>query len=129
MDFFSIGEISKLTGIPSKTIRFYEEINLLNKPKRLDNKYRAFSKNDLERLNLIKEAKSLGMPLDDIKQLIHLCQSEGCENANAFLKQQVPLYLKEVENRIKELESLREKLKRESSKAVNTKTCAICSNC
>lgn len=129
MQTFSIGEISKLTGIPSKTIRFYEDISLLNKPKRLDNKYRIFSKEDLEKLNLIKEAKSLGMPLDDIKELIHLCESEGCDKANAFLKQRVPIYLEEVEKRIMELKSLKEKLESQSKKDAKGNNCLICTNC
>lgn len=129
----SIGEASNITGLSPKTIRFYEEIKLIAPAKRLENSYRSYSKEDLEILFLIKEAKSLGLSLKDIKDVVHLCISQGCKSANNFLKAKLPGYLKEIEVKIEELQNLQQKLigLRKTSIGPKGRDCMICSkeNC
>lgn len=64
-----IGEVSKKTGLSVKAIRLYEEKGLIPKAKRLG-RYRIFSQSDIELLNLIKEAKELGISLSQLKEVI-----------------------------------------------------------
>ncbi|WP_310833015.1 MerR family transcriptional regulator [Paenibacillus pedocola] len=71
MEFFSIGEVSKLCSIPVKTLRYYDEIGLLRPDKISDeNHYRYYSKESALKIPLIKYYKQLGFRLDDIKELI-----------------------------------------------------------
>jgi DNA-binding transcriptional MerR regulator len=128
MDTVSIGKAAEMTGLSAKTIRFYEEINLLAPAKRQENSYRTYSKEDLEILLLIKEAKSLGLSLKDVKEVVHLCVSKGCESANIYLKNKVPLYLNEIELKINELKNLQTKLMSYQQKAndSNNGSCLIC---
>lgn len=66
----NISELSKLSGLSTPTIRYYEQIKLLPKPKRLSNGYRQYSEDDLCQLNLIKQAQQVGFSLEEIKALI-----------------------------------------------------------
>ena len=64
-----IGEISKKTGLSIKAIRLYEELDLIPKPKR-SGTYRVYEPSDVEILNLIKEAKTLGVTLSQIRSFL-----------------------------------------------------------
>lgn len=66
----NISELSKLSGLNAPTIRYYEQISLLPKPKRLSNGYRKYSATDLQQLNLIKQAQQVGFSLAEIKTLL-----------------------------------------------------------
>ncbi|TCB66390.1 MerR family transcriptional regulator [Acinetobacter sp. ANC 4178] len=66
----NISELSKLSGLNTPTIRYYEQIKLLPKAKRLANGYRKYSEDDLRQLNLIKQAQQVGFTLEEIKSLI-----------------------------------------------------------
>lgn len=65
---YRIGEFSFLTGISVKTLRYYDEINLL-KPSKVDKytKYRYYTKNELQQFKRIEYLKKLGFTLDEIK--------------------------------------------------------------
>jgi hypothetical protein len=66
----NISELSKLSGLNTPTIRYYEQIKLLPKAKRLANGYRKYSEDDLQQLHLIKQAQQVGFTLEEIKSLI-----------------------------------------------------------
>lgn len=70
-----IGEVSKLTGVSIKAIRFYEEKGLLPTPQRLG-RYRVYRSADVSILLLIKEAKSLGMTLSQLKAAARFHEGE-----------------------------------------------------
>ncbi len=59
---FTIGQIAHRTGIPARTIRFYEGIGLLPRPPRGPNSYRRYSPADLNRLLLLRRIRLLGLP-------------------------------------------------------------------
>ena len=63
-----IGEFSKLTGIPIRTLRYYDEIDLF-KPADIDlfTDYRYYKEEQVEDLNLINELKKVGFSLEEIK--------------------------------------------------------------
>lgn len=66
-----IGEVSHITGLPVKTIRYYEEIGLLaTTTTRSKAGYRLFSQTVLNRLAFIKRAQSLGLSLSEIQELL-----------------------------------------------------------
>jgi len=64
-----IGEASNKTGLSIKAIRFYEEKGLIQPPERIG-RYRVYQEADIELLILIKEAKTLGVTLSQLKGVI-----------------------------------------------------------
>jgi len=70
-EMFRIGEFSKLSQVPVKTLRYYDEIGLL-KPAKVDRftGYRYYSADQLPRLNRILALKDLGLSLAQIAQLL-----------------------------------------------------------
>lgn len=67
-----IGELSKRTGVTTKTIRYYEEIGLLPPPDRADNGYREFAEEAVERLGFIRDAQASGLSLGEIASILDL---------------------------------------------------------
>ncbi len=70
----TIGQVAKEVGIPAKTIRYYEEIELLQPAKRMDNKYREYAK------EVLKMAKELACPSCDVHvhDLNKGCETDEC---------------------------------------------------
>jgi MerR family copper efflux transcriptional regulator len=105
-----IGQVARQTGINPKTIRYYEEIGLLPKPRRGDNNYRIYSEDTVIRIKFIKKAKSLGFTLKEIKEILALRDRgfKPCSHVRSLLKQRIF----DVEQKISELTALRAQLKR-----------------
>lgn len=65
-----IKDLSKKTGVPSKTIRFYEEAGVLPPPHRLPNGYRIYGDDDVERVRFVAGLRRLDFSLDDITEIL-----------------------------------------------------------
>src|SRR5215216_2159936 len=65
-----IQEFSRLTGLSTKTIRYYESIGILPSPERSPNGYRDYSERDVERARFVAGIRSLDLSLDEIKELL-----------------------------------------------------------
>jgi DNA-binding transcriptional MerR regulator len=66
----TIGQVAKATGVAAKTIRYYEEIGVLPAPSRTAAGYRQYDQAGVHRLRFIRRARSLGLPLRDVKTVI-----------------------------------------------------------
>ena len=64
--YYTIGELSKIVELGSETIRYYEKIGLIPKPKKFENGYKKYSQIYIYRLMFIKKAKSFGFTLREI---------------------------------------------------------------
>ncbi len=104
-----IGELSKETGIPVKTIRYYEEFGLLHKPKRSLSQYRIYNHKDLEKLLFIKKSKDLGLTLAEIKKIIKR-SSSGVEATCCLVHEVFEEKIADCEQRIKELKETKKRL-------------------
>ncbi|MEX2144686.1 MAG: MerR family transcriptional regulator [Anaerolineales bacterium] len=104
-----IRELAELTGVPAKTIRYYEEIDLLPPPSRKPNGYREYSEVDVDRLKLVAGARHLEFTLDDVKEILDLRdrQIAPC----GVLLHMVENKAQEINQRISELKSLEKDLK------------------
>ena len=71
----SIGELARITDTRVETIRYYERIGLLPEPARTAGNYRAYSDRHMGRLSFIRRARSLGFPLDQVRQLLALASA------------------------------------------------------
>ena len=62
-----IGEVARLVGVTTKTVRHYEKVGLLGEPERSGSGYRLYTADDLLRLHRVRRLQSLGLSLDRIK--------------------------------------------------------------
>lgn len=110
MSKLTIGEVSKRTGVPPKTIRFYEEIGLIAKAGRAENGYRSYSRESLEELLLIKNARDLGLPIPQIKKLMVGCPGGDCSHSQEYIDGEVSDYIGVLETKITQLTHLKTQL-------------------
>lgn len=68
----SIGELSRLSGLSTHTIRFYESVGVLKPAGRAANGHRRYHSDDILWLEFVLRLKVAGMPLAEIKQYAHL---------------------------------------------------------
>ncbi|WP_150910720.1 Cd(II)/Pb(II)-responsive transcriptional regulator [Marinobacter halotolerans] len=103
-----IGEISKATGVPIETIRYYEKIGLVPAPEREASGYRSYRQHHLDRLVFIRRCRNLDMAQDEIRELIRLADQPDadCSDVDALLAR----HLGHVRRRLEELTRLEETL-------------------
>jgi len=65
----TIGQVAKTSGVTAKTIRYYEDIGVLPSPRRAASGYRLYDQSGVERLRFIRRARTLGLPLHQLKTL------------------------------------------------------------
>ena len=104
----NIGDVAQRSGLPAKTIRYYEDIGLVS-PVRGGNGYRSFREHDLHRLAFLARARSLGFSLDDCRSLLALYDDRA--RASADVKALASDHLAHIDRKIAELEGLRATLK------------------
>jgi DNA-binding transcriptional MerR regulator len=105
-----IGDVARLTGLPVRTIRYYERRGLLEPAARSDSGYRLYGAEDAARLEFIKRAKLLGLTLEEIRELVSL--AVGCNEGEIVprLEEVLDAKLEEMERKIAELSVFRENL-------------------
>ena len=74
-DSFTIGKLAKHAKVGVETIRYYQNLGLLQEPQKPDAGYRQYPKEALERLHFIKRAQELGFSLKEISRLLALCDN------------------------------------------------------
>lgn len=106
-----IGELAKLSGIQSATIRFYEKKGLLDAPNRSGSNYRLYGKQDFEKLRFIKHCRQHGMGLSDIRLLLVYKDNpqSGCALANSIVKKHIANVREQIES-LTRLEGVLEEL-------------------
>ena len=75
---YSVGQLARLSGVSVRTLHHYEEIGLL-RPARLQNGYRTYGKDDVERLQQILLYRACGMRLEHIRQVVDDKSYDACE--------------------------------------------------
>jgi DNA-binding transcriptional MerR regulator len=115
---FSIGELSKRAGVKIPTIRYYEQMGLIEAPERSEGNQRRYSKDGLKRLSFIRHSRELGFSIDNIKGLLELSQhpEKPCHDAHNMAARR----LQDVQARIAKLQRLERELKRISECDANT---------
>jgi Cu(I)-responsive transcriptional regulator len=68
----NIGQASAASAVSQRMIRHYEKIGLIPPPARRDSGYRDYGDADVARLRFIANARDLGFPIDDIRELLAL---------------------------------------------------------
>jgi DNA-binding transcriptional MerR regulator len=102
-----IGEVAKLLGITTKTIRYYEGIGLLDQPGRTEAGYRLYDAQDLLRLYRIKQLQELGLSLERIRTLLQ--EPERARSAQAILhtlEEEITAQIAALEERREQIRTL-----------------------
>ena len=105
---YRIGEVSSKTGQSTKTIRYYEEINVIPRAKRSANGYRTYSEEDVDRLHFIRSARALDFSLEDIEEILAFRDRE--EPPCRYVMDLMRNHIDKISDRIRELERLRSEL-------------------
>jgi len=104
-----IGEISRRTGVNIETIRYYERIEVMPKPKRSQGDQRLYDESQLNRLGFIKRSRELGFSLKEVRTLLSLIDSGEmtCSEVHALTVK----HLSDVRSKIADLRKLERALK------------------
>ena len=108
MQQFSIGELSLHAGVKVPTIRYYEQIGLLEAPLRTQGNQRRYGRAQLERLRFIAHARAMGFAMDSLRSLLRIAghRQGPCADVDALAR----AHLAEVDDRIASLTRLRGEL-------------------
>jgi len=101
----NIGQVARESGVSAKMIRHYETIGLLNEPLRTDAGYRVYGAVDVHRLRFIRQARNLGFPMEQIKELLGLWQNQ--RRTSKKVKELALKHLAELDERIRELQEIK----------------------
>ena len=104
----NIGEASKRSGLPAKTIRYYEETGLITPPARAENGYRDYSETDVHKLRFVRHSRGLGFSVDECAQLLSLYEDKARQSAD--VKAIAEKHLTYIDAKILELQELRSTL-------------------
>jgi Cu(I)-responsive transcriptional regulator len=104
----NIGAIAKRTGLPAKTIRYYESIGLIPPALRSEGNYRTYSEQDLQTLKFVQRARGLGFSVKDVSRLLTLWQDR--RRASAEVRRMAQDHVGEIDRKIEELKGMRRTL-------------------
>ena len=110
-----IGELAEAVSLPTKTIRYYEQIGLLPPPARRANGYRSYDDSACARLRFVKAAQAVGFSLGEIKEIVAF--RERGEEPCAHVLDLVDRRAREIADRIAVLERMQGDLDRLAARA------------
>ena len=103
----NIGDVAKRSGLPAKTIRYYEDIGLIS-PLRDANSYRSFRDSDLHKLTFLGHARALGFSIEDCRALLALYEDQN--RASQDVKRIAGEHLERITQKISDLIEMRNTL-------------------
>lgn len=103
----NIGAASKCSGLPSKTIRYYEEIGLLV-PRRAENGYRDYTAEDIHCLTFLGRARKLGFSIEECRALLSLYLDK--QRSSSEVKSLALQKISDIDERLQELTAMRDML-------------------
>ncbi len=102
-----IGRAALETKLPARTIRYYEDIGLIQ-PSRAQNGYRDYSDADVHRLRFLQRARDLGFSIEECRLLLSLYDDQN--RASADVKTLAQNKIREIEQKVNELKALKSAL-------------------
>jgi len=104
----NIGQAARAANLPTKTVRYYADIGLIRIEPRQENGYRTFSEADVRKLSFIRKARAFDFSIDECRQLLDLYENQT--RSSADVKRITMEHLHHVEDKMRELQSLRDEL-------------------
>jgi MerR family copper efflux transcriptional regulator len=106
----TVGQLARATGVPAKTIRYYEQVGVLPVPRRSHAGYRHYAPHDVHRLLFLRRARALGLSLAKLKMLTAELDSGECLTMRPHLHALVTEQLRTVQQQIAECHILERQL-------------------
>ncbi|SKA36832.1 Cu(I)-responsive transcriptional regulator [Consotaella salsifontis] len=103
----NIGEASRRSGLPPKTIRYYEEVGLVT-PGRAANGYRDYQERDIHLLRFLQRSRSLGFSIEEARRLLALYKDDNRHSED--VRRLARRRMAEIDRKIEELNSLKRAL-------------------
>lgn len=119
-----IGEVERAIGISRDTVRYYEREGLIAGPPRLENNYKEYSADTVERLRFIRQVQELGFTLAEIRQLLSLADSGSIDCCT--IAPHVTAKIEDIDAKIAALSDLKARLLSLSSDCEATDPGEIC---
>lgn len=111
MKYYKIGQLANLVGVSPRTIRYYEEIGLLNSIKRMEGVKRVYTGQDCQRLQFIKRLKHLGLTLAEMQELEDIYRIHRTnKKVLPRLLELLDGHVEKIEERVQNLEKLRSEI-------------------
>ena len=109
---YRIGELAQRIGLTERTIRYYEELGLLESVKRLDGGQRVYTDEDVRRLRFIQKLKMLGLSLQEMLELERLYRRHR-SNREVLprLVELLDAHIATTDDRMSELAALRDEIR------------------
>jgi Cu(I)-responsive transcriptional regulator len=104
----NIGEVAEATGLPAKTIRYYESVGLIDPPARSSGNYRVYDERQVQTLRFIQHARQLGFSVKEVSELVALWRDK--RRASADVRRLALRHLEDIDLRIGELRRMRQTL-------------------
>ncbi|MGQ0654802.1 MAG: Cu(I)-responsive transcriptional regulator [Betaproteobacteria bacterium] len=104
----NIGRVAEKSGVPAKSIRYYESIGLIQPAERRSNGYRSYSPLDMQTLAFIKRARGLGFSVEEVRDLLDLWRNRGRRSSD--VKALAAAQIEALERKIDELHAMRNAL-------------------
>jgi MerR family copper efflux transcriptional regulator len=104
----NIGQAADRSGVPAKTIRYYESIGLIRPADRTEGNYRDYDTSSVRVLQFLKRARSFGFTIEDCRELLSLYLDR--DRSSADVKAMAQQRVGEIDNKIAELQALRDTL-------------------
>jgi Cu(I)-responsive transcriptional regulator len=101
----NIGETAARTGLPAKTIRYYESIGLIEPAARTRSHYRKYGPDDVHTLVFLRRARSLGFTVEQCRELLALYRDGA--RASAHVRALAQQHLADIEAKLAELEAMK----------------------
>ncbi|HET9429209.1 MAG TPA: Cu(I)-responsive transcriptional regulator [Allosphingosinicella sp.] len=98
-----IGDVARRTGLPAKTVRYYEQIGLVT-PARRDNDYRDYGDKELHELRFVGSARALGFSIDECRHLLDLYRNKA--RASADVRSAAMTHIREIRTKIADLKKM-----------------------
>lgn len=105
----NIGEAARLSSVPAKMIRYYEQVGLVRPVHRTESNYRMYGQAEVEVLRFVSRARRLGFSMKQIVLLLELWQnrSRPSSEVKRLVKEHIVV---ELDQRIRELTAMKETL-------------------
>ncbi|HUD49911.1 Cu(I)-responsive transcriptional regulator [Parvibaculum sp.] len=100
----NIGEVAARSGVPAKTIRYYEDIELIESADRAANGYRSYTEDAVHTLRFVARARNLGFTVEQCRSLLALYRDKA--RSSADVKRIAEGHIAEIEEKIEELRSM-----------------------
>lgn len=104
----NIGTVARQSGVPAKTIRYYESVGLIQPAERSAAGYRVYDRHDVETLRFVQRARGLGFSVEEVGSLLALWRDR--ERSSAEVKAMAARRVGDIDRKMAELAEMRDTL-------------------